>query len=899
MRWRQLSSANSPRRTRLEFDALEDRVTPAAMSAYEVDALLLVNQLRANPAAFANDLKQLYLGGSYQSPSGYAANDPVWTDLRSDINNAQSTTNWRSGFTTTGANTFLSVASGLAVQPPLAWDSTMQDGAAGHGQWMYTNAYAHSVFNQGQAPQILESPNFPVPGLTRNFNVPTGDFFDFIGLGLNGAGENVSYSYNDFGASYQAYRSGQISLNGFYQRLVYADTIGFIMEFNNGSVSSPWGHLQNLTGNFNVAGLSTLLYENPTETPLDGVSQSYFTTHRLGFHSGSALANVIVYQDLNNNNVYDAGEGLPGQLSYNFGVGSLTLPVTGYSAIGLPLAGNYVIAATYMNNSLGTRQIAANGSNTTVTFKVTNLADLTAPTSQVTRLPVYDSNPNFLVQWSGVDTGGSGISKYDVYVSVDGAAFTRWQTATTLSQATYAGVLGHRYAFYSVATDNAGNRQATPAGAQTSTELRSFDVAAPSNLGDIASSLSHSDENDSAFISQAYLTYLGRSAGADEVSYWLPQMRAGAVTDEQLEAQFVGSPEYIAAHGGAEAGWVTGMYRDLLGRTPSSAEVNGWVAQLNAGVPATSIAFGFAAGAEREGIRVRQNYQTYLGRSPISAEVNSWVDQFVNHGMTTETMAAAFVGSREFFNNTTKGSSTFSVWIDQAYRAILRRPAGSGEIAMQLVALAPPGNMGAFAYQTTHAAESFTYFITLAYNAYLGRGPDAGGLAGWLSAMSAGAVSDEQLESQFIGSSEYISHHGGSGAGWVSSMYVDLLGRAAVPSEVSYWVGRLNAGVAPTTIAFGFAASAEREGIRVRQNYANYLGRSPSQGEVDAWVDQFVNRGMTSETMAAGFAGSAEYFRNASKGGGEIVRWLDALYADVYHRPITLAEINALIPNIQ
>src|SRR5262249_10068620 len=47
--------------------------------------------------------------------------------------------------------------------------------------------------------------------------------------------------------------------------------------------------------------------------------------------------------------------------------------------------------------------------------------------------------------------------------------FTPWLTATTTTSATYAGTSGHSYAFFSVATDIAGNRQPTPAAAQATT----------------------------------------------------------------------------------------------------------------------------------------------------------------------------------------------------------------------------------------------------------------------------------------------------------------------------------------------------------------------------------------------------------------------------------------------
>jgi hypothetical protein len=885
-------------RVRLNAEQLEDRVTPAAMTAYEVSALNVINQMRANPATFANDLRQLYLGGSYQSPTGYAASDPIWTDLRAQINESESTSSWRSGFTSTGANTFLTVASALAARAPLAWDAAVQDGSVGHDQWMFTNMYAHSVFTAGQAPTPSEFASNPIPGIPRNFNVATGDYFNYFnGLGLNSAAENISYGYNIGGATFNAYSAGQITLDGYYQRLVYADVIGFMMEFNNGG-SNPWGHLQNLTGNFNVTGISNFFYENPVEGTADGVSESYFATERFGRRNGASYANVLAYLDANNNNVYDSGEGLAGQVSFNFGAASLTLPATGFSSLTLPTSGSYTVSANYQGNNLGTQSVIVDGTNKTLVFRVTSLIDLTPPVSQVTRLPVYETSPNFLVQWSSTDIG-SGTASYNVYVAVDGGSFTLWQNATTLTQATYAGTMGHRYAFYSTAIDNAGNQQATPSGAQTSTEIRAFDVAAPSNLVAIASQFTNSSESYAIFVRQAYLTYLGRTADAGGLAYWVDQMNRGLATDQIIEAKFLAAPEYVSAHGGGGSAWIISLYQDLLGRTPSSLEVIGAQAALKASGSMTSFALGFVNSGERAAIRIRQNYQTYLGRTPSVGEVNAWVDQFVNRGMTSETMAAQFVGSREFFNQTTKGASTFSVWVVQAYQLVLQRTPSAGEVSAWVARLNAPANIGSFALSAANSPESFRFFITNAYTTYLGRTPDLGGMNYWLDQMTRRLLSDEQLEARFIGSSEYILNHGGAGAGWVTGMYVDLLQRTPSLAEVSAWVARLNAGASTETVALGFAASAEREGLRVRQNYRTFLGRVPSPGEVNDWVTQFTTRGMTNETMSALFVSSPEYFRNTAKGNGNIIQWLDAVFADILHRPITLAELLAIAPTIQ
>jgi hypothetical protein len=103
------------------------------------------------------------------------------------------------------------------------------------------------------------------------------------------------------------------------------------------------------------------------------------------------------------------------------------------------------------------------------TQQFVNTIDAGAPTSSVAPLPA-DSLPTFTVSWSGSDDpGGSGVQSYDVYVSDNGGPFTLWQNATTVTSAEYDGVVGHTYAFYSVATDNVGNVESTSDVAQAST----------------------------------------------------------------------------------------------------------------------------------------------------------------------------------------------------------------------------------------------------------------------------------------------------------------------------------------------------------------------------------------------------------------------------------------------
>jgi hypothetical protein len=85
--------------------------------------------------------------------------------------------------------------------------------------------------------------------------------------------------------------------------------------------------------------------------------------------------------------------------------------------------------------------------------------DEDAPTSTIASLPSTVTGPSFTVSWGGSDPS-SNIATYDVFVSVDGEAFTPFQTNTAATSATFTGAPGHFYGFFSVATNTAGRQEA-------------------------------------------------------------------------------------------------------------------------------------------------------------------------------------------------------------------------------------------------------------------------------------------------------------------------------------------------------------------------------------------------------------------------------------------------------
>src|SRR5262249_49363738 len=103
------------------------------------------------------------------------------------------------------------------------------------------------------------------------------------------------------------------------------------------------------------------------------------------------------------------------------------------------------------------------------------------PTSTVAALPAT-SPTSFTVSWSGTDeAGGSGIATYAIYDSDNGGPYQLFQSSATAGSATFTGQNGHTYRFYSVATDNVGNVQATPTQAQATTFVPNADTVAVSS----------------------------------------------------------------------------------------------------------------------------------------------------------------------------------------------------------------------------------------------------------------------------------------------------------------------------------------------------------------------------------------------------------------------------------
>lgn len=89
----------------------------------------------------------------------------------------------------------------------------------------------------------------------------------------------------------------------------------------------------------------------------------------------------------------------------------------------------------------------------------------------------------------------------------------------------------------------------------------------------------------------------------------------GGLQLEDVEAGFVASDEFSARFGGTRAGWVTGLYRTVLGREPAAEEVRWWATRLSAGATRTDVARGFLYSTEHL-TTVVDGYYAQLLRRP-------------------------------------------------------------------------------------------------------------------------------------------------------------------------------------------------------------------------------------------------------------------------------------------
>ena len=278
-------------------------------------------------------------------------------------------------------------------------------------------------------------------------------------------------------------------------------------------------------------------------------------------------------------------------------------------------------------------------------------------------------------------------------------------------------------------------------------DLRGFELVLAAQAGAAA--------NETAFVTQAYQTWLGHAPTGSDLSYWTGQLNNGTITPLQLRQALVNdasgqahiaaviSADYQADFGraatagdittwkgliaggasfttltsallgdpaGVTAKTITTAYDSYFGRDPSASELGVWRGLFAGGKTAAdlhSALVGDASGQAHTTAEVGSLYQTYFGRAPSTAETNTWKG-LVGSGQTFSQMHDALVGDGS-------GKAHAVAEIGPLYQAIEGRAPGSSETSYWTSAFnSGSSNLDKFVDVLLHDAGSQIATTTLA-----------------------------------------------------------------------------------------------------------------------------------------------------------------------------------------
>lgn len=200
-------------------------------------------------------------------------------------------------------------------------------------------------------------------------------------------------------------------------------------------------------------------------------------------------------------------------------------------------------------------------------------------------------------------------------------------------------------------------------------------------------------------------------------------------------------------------------------------------------------------------------------------------------------------------------------FVKAAYADVLGRSPGAGEVSGWTALLAGGTPRSAVASGFNNSDEYRLHMIDTAYLDVLSRPSESGGRLSWLNGMRSGALQPDDVHRIFLSTDEfYATKGGGTDAGYIQALYADIVGRPAVASEVTYWVGRLQQ-LGRAGVVNGFWFAAETINRQASELFTDFLGRTASTSEVATWASMIRGSGLTGSRNS--IMSSAEYAARA------------------------------------
>jgi hypothetical protein len=197
--------------------------------------------------------------------------------------------------------------------------------------------------------------------------------------------------------------------------------------------------------------------------------------------------------------------------------------------------------------------------------------------------------------------------------------------------------------------------------------------------------------------------------------------------------------------------FVTGLYRDLLGRQGDAAGVSAWVKSLQQGASRTAIAQAILNSSEHLTAVVSGYYETFFNRAPDEAGLTGWLSA-LQGGMSQQQVVLRMLTSQEFLAQ----HASVDSFVNALYADVLGRTGDIGSVVAWDLALGTGIISRAQAVLAfLNSTEAQQGIVDAYYAGFMGRAADNAGVTDWLSALEGQHLTFDGAAADFLASSEY------------------------------------------------------------------------------------------------------------------------------------------------
>ena len=162
----------------------------------------------------------------------------------------------------------------------------------------------------------------------------------------------------------------------------------------------------------------------------------------------------------------------------------------------------------------------------------------------------------------------------------------------------------------------------------------------------VALGIEGSPESHGLVVEALFVQILHRPADSATETSLTNFLNSGG-TAQQVALALLNSPEYVTDNGNTPSGFVTGLYRDLLRRSPDTGDQY-WIQAIDNGLSMAAAAAAFLGSAESDQDVIDGFFHRFLNRASDSAG-NSYYVSLLQQGASWEDIEASIIGSAEYF----------------------------------------------------------------------------------------------------------------------------------------------------------------------------------------------------------------------------------------------------------